>query len=156
MDNLFIIERIFYSTGSLVALILGLSKLRTLLESPKIKMRSMLFFSKTIKNERGTKVIPLEYEFSLLNTGKDLIGEVIVMRGHVSHQLSSIINLRKNKPYSKEGIKEIDYEDPFEKETKEPIILKMFFRDTKGKKHAIREHRVGEGVAGSTVTKESF
>jgi hypothetical protein len=155
--NLSILEKTFYMFGSLIAFILGSIKLKEILRRPKIYLRPFFFFDKKEKNEYGQDLIPLEYECELLNTGKDLVGELIFKIGqYETHQLSGIINLRKNKPVKIKGIEKITPSGINIKEIKTPFKIKVFFKDIKDKKYALHELTLGEGGAGWSVTKNSL
>ncbi|MFW9877458.1 MAG: hypothetical protein ACFFG0_30600 [Candidatus Thorarchaeota archaeon] len=150
-------ERIFYAIGSLIALILGIIKLKRYWEPPKVRLRPFFFFSEKKKNKYGQDLIPLEYECDLLNTGRDLVGEVILKIGSTeTHPLGGIINLRKNIPYRTEGIEEITPMGINIKEIKTPFKARVFFQDMKGRKYAIHEITLGEGGAGWSHTKHSL
>jgi hypothetical protein len=157
MVNWSIVERIFYTVGSLVALILGGIQIKNYFEPPKVKLRPYFFFDKKIKNKYGQDVIPLEYECDLLNTGRDLVGELILKIDPAEvHNLSGIINLRKNIPYKSTGTEKIIPMGINIKEIKTPFKAKVFFQDIKGRKHAIHKITLGEGGAGWSHTKHSL
>lgn len=157
MADFITIERIFYALGSLIAFFLGGIKLKKYFESPNILIRPYLFFKNKEKNEYGQDVIPLEYEFSVLNTGRDVVGEVLLRVGtNEIHNLSKIINLRKNIPFTKEGVIKIEPVGINIKKIDTPFKVKMFFQDIKGREYAVHEITLGEGGAGWSQTKKSL
>ena len=157
MVDFSIIERIFYAIGSAVALVLGVIKLKRYIERPKIKLRLYFYFENKKKNKYDQDVIPLEYECDLLNSGKDVVGELILKIGATEvHNLSKLINLRKNVPYKAHGVEEITPMGINIKEIETPFKAKVFFQDTKGKKYALHEVTLGEGGAGWSHTKHSL
>ncbi|HOC96793.1 MAG TPA: hypothetical protein PKJ54_00755 [Candidatus Pacearchaeota archaeon] len=158
MVNFSVLERIFYAIGSLVALILGAIELKRFLEPPNIMLRPYLFFKNKERNEYGQEVIPLQYEFRLLNTGREIVGEVLLSVGgfHVIHSLSEVINLKKNTPYMKEGIVRIEPVGVNIKKIETPFKVKIFFQDVKKKKYAVHEITLHENGAGWQETKASF
>lgn len=158
MVDFSIIERIFYAIGSLIAITLGIAKLIQLLEFPKIKLRiNDLWIKGRKKNKYNQDLLPLEYDFDILNTGKDLVGELILKIGSAEiHNISGVINLRKNKPHKCEGIEEITPMGINIKEIETPFKAKIFFADMKGKIYAFHEVTLDVGGAGWSHTEHSI
>ncbi len=158
MTDYSIIERIFYSIGSLIAIILGVTKLKRLSEPPNIKLRiSNLWIDNKKKNKYDQDLLPLEYSIDVLNTGRDLVGELILKIGSTeTYQLSGIINLRKNVPQKFEGVEEITPLGINIKEIETPFKAKIFFLDIGGKIHALHETTVGIQATGMSHTKYSI
>src|SRR3989344_6320894 len=103
MVDFLILERIFYLVGSLVALTLGIIKLNEILRPTKIKIRPVISFDR-IKKEENLLSLTFEYDCSIINTGREVIGELIlnVFPQHSIH-LSSIIKLIRNTPKTIRG-----------------------------------------------------
>ena len=158
MVDFLILERIFYLVGSLVALTLGIIKLNEILRPTKIKIRPVISFDR-IKKEENLLSLTFEYDCSIINTGREVIGELIlnVFPQHSIH-LSSIIKLIRNTPKTIRGKNKIYIPKEYNKKIKEEKVIwgVVFFKDIKGKKYGIHKVAVGDGTIGFEQTKETL
>ena len=159
MINFLLIERVFYILGSFIAFILGAIKIKMILTPTNIFLKiNMLFCNKKTKNKYGQEVMNLEYDCNLVNKGKDIIGELILLKEDTfeTYCLGEIIILKKNIPYKTKGFRKISPAGINIKEIKTPFKAKIYFVDMKGKKHATQIVTIGEGCSGWGASNKSF
>lgn len=137
MVDYFFLEKIIWYSGTVISIILGLLKLKNYVENPKIFIGPDLGPCEKLVNKYGQDEIRIKYRCKLINTGKDLAGELRLNYNFSDYTLSELVTLKKNDPKIIEGEIRVSPAGINVKKIGFPMDVNLYFRDIKGKRYSI-------------------